>query len=398
MRDRESIMSENYEVTLEEWKAMDQADLVLLDVRDNMAFQYGHIENSINLPLEELKKQIENSELSEQLKQNKKIVVYCKRGEASAEAVTLLREQGLDAYNLVGGYMAWLLADMAGSGDEEEKAAEKDRLADIEQSIRKKFHKQLFTRFAKALNTYDMLQEGDKVAVCISGGKDSMLMAKLFQELKRHNKFSFELVFLVMDPGYNEENRKVIENNARLLNIPITIFETNIFEAVYEIEKSPCYLCARMRRGYLYSKAKELGCNKIALGHHYDDVIETILMGMLYGGQVQTMMPKLHSTNFEGMELIRPMYLIREDDIKHWRDYNKLHFIQCACRFTESCASCGGTEKGSKRAEIKELIKMLSERSDVIEKNIFRSVENVNLNTIIAYKKDGVKHHFLDEY
>ena len=392
-------MSENYEVTLEEWKAMDQADLVLLDVRDNMAFQYGHIENSINLPLEELKKQIENSELSEQLKQNKKIVVYCKRGEASAEAVTLLREQGLDAYNLVGGYMAWLLADMAGSGDEEEKAAEKDRLADIEQSIRKKFHKQLFTRFAKALNTYDMLQEGDKVAVCISGGKDSMLMAKLFQELKRHNKFSFELVFLVMDPGYNEENRKVIENNARLLNIPITIFETNIFEAVYEIEKSPCYLCARMRRGYLYSKAKELGCNKIALGHHYDDVIETILMGMLYGGQVQTMMPKLHSTNFEGMELIRPMYLIREDDIKHWRDYNGLHFIQCACRFTDTCTTCNSDgSSDSKRMEVKKLIRELKKTNPYVEKNIFRSVENVNLNTIVAYKENGVTHSFLEGY
>ena len=399
MRDRESIMSENYEVTLEEWKAMDQADLVLLDVRDNMAFQYGHIENSINLPLEELKKQIENSELSEQLKQNKKIVVYCKRGEASAEAVTLLREQGLDAYNLVGGYMAWLLADMAGSGDEEEKAAEKDRLADIEQSIRKKFHKQLFTRFAKALNTYDMLQEGDKVAVCISGGKDSMLMAKLFQELKRHNKFSFELVFLVMNPGYNEENRKVIENNARLLNIPITIFETNIFEAVYEIEKSPCYLCARMRRGYLYSKAKELGCNKIALGHHYDDVIETILMGMLYGGQVQTMMPKLHSTNFEGMELIRPMYLIREDDIKHWRDYNGLHFIQCACRFTDTCTTCNSDgSSDSKRMEVKKLIRELKKTNPYVEKNIFRSVENVNLNTIVAYKENGVTHSFLEGY
>ena len=392
-------MSENYEVTLEEWKAMDQADLVLLDVRDNMAFQYGHIENSINLPLEELKKQIENSKLSEQLKQNKKIVVYCKRGEASAEAVTLLREQGLGAYNLVGGYMAWLLADMAGSSDEEEKAAEKDRLADIEQSIRKKFHKQLFTRFAKALNTYDMLQEGDKVAVCISGGKDSMLMAKLFQELKRHNKFSFELVFLVMDPGYNEENRKVIENNARLLNIPITIFETNIFEAVYEIEKSPCYLCARMRRGYLYSKAKELGCNKIALGHHYDDVIETILMGMLYGGQVQTMMPKLHSTNFEGMELIRPMYLIREDDIKHWRDYNGLHFIQCACRFTDTCTTCNSDgSSDSKRMEVKKLIRELKKTNPYVEKNIFRSVENVNLNTIVAYKENGVTHSFLEGY
>ena len=202
----------------------------------------------------------------------------------------------------------------------------------------------------------------------------------------------------MLDPGYSEVNRLVIEKNARMLNVPITIFESSIFDAVYEIEKSPCYLFARMRRGHLYNKAKELGCNKIALGHHYDDVIETILMGMLYGGQVQTMMPKLHSTNFEGMELIRPLYLIREEDIIKWMHYNELHFIQCACRFTESCASCGGTEKGSKRAEIKELIRELKQRSPHIEKNIFRSVENVNLSTVIAYKEKGVKHHFLDAY
>ena len=397
-------MSENYEISLKDWKEMEQESCLLLDVRDNMAFQYGHIGDAINLPLEELKEQIEKNELSEQLKQNKKIIVYCKRGEASAEATALLREQGCEAYNLTGGYMAWLLADTEqGSddekGDKEKGDKEKDRLADIEQSIRKKFHKQLFTRFAKALNTYDMLKEGDKVAVCISGGKDSMLMAKLFQELKRHNKFSFDLVFLVMDPGYNAENRKVIENNARLLNIPITIFETNIFEAVYEIEKSPCYLCARMRRGYLYSKAKELGCNKIALGHHYDDVIETILMGMLYGGQVQTMMPKLHSTNFEGMELIRPMYLIREDDIKHWRDYNGLHFIQCACRFTDTCTTCNSDgSSDSKRMEVKKLIRELKKTNPYVEKNIFRSVENVNLNTIVAYKQNGVTHSFLEGY
>ena len=388
-------MSENYEISLKDWKAMEQESCLLLDVRDNMAFQYGHIGDAINLPLEELKEQIEKNELSEQLKQNKKIIVYCKRGEASAEATALLREQGCDAYNLTGGYMAWLLADTEQGSDDEKGDTEKERLADIEQSIRKKFHKQLFTRFAKALNTYDMLKEGDKVAVCISGGKDSML----FQELKRHNKFSFDLVFLVMDPGYNAENRKVIENNARLLNIPITIFETNIFEAVYEIEKSPCYLCARMRRGYLYSKAKELGCNKIALGHHYDDVIETILMGMLYGGQVQTMMPKLHSTNFEGMELIRPMYLIREDDIKHWRDYNGLHFIQCACRFTDTCTTCNSDgSSDSKRMEVKKLIRELKKTNPYVEKNIFQSVENVNLNTIVAYKQNGVTHSFLEGY
>ena len=226
-----------------------------------------------------------------------------------------------------------------------------------------------------------------------------MLMAKLFQELKRHHKFPFEVVFLVMDPGYSPENRKVIENNAKRLNIPITIFESNIFEAVFHVEKSPCYLCARMRRGYLYSKAKELGCNKIALGHHYDDVIETILMGMLYGAQMQTMMPKLHSSNFEGMELIRPLYLVREDDIKAWRDANHLHFIQCACKFTDTCSSCDKDgQSNSKRLEIKKLIRELKKTNPFVEGNIFKSVENVNLSTVIAYKKDGVKHHFLENY
>lgn len=274
-----------------------------------------------------------------------------------------------------------------------------ERLESIEKSIRKKFHKELFGRFAKAINTYDLLQSGDKVAVCISGGKDSMLMAKLFQELKRHKKIDFELVYLVMDPGYNDINRQLIESNARLLNIPINIFETNIFDSVDNIEKSPCYICARMRRGYLYSQAKELRCNKIALGHHYDDVIETILMGMLYGAQVQTMMPKLHSTNYEGMELIRPLYLIREADIESWRDYNDLYFLQCACHFTETCATChtDGTTS-SKRLEIKNLIRELKKTNPFVESNIFSSVENVNLSTVIAYKQNGVKHSFLDEY
>ncbi len=224
-----------------------------------------------------------------------------------------------------------------------------------------------------------------------------MLLAKLFQELKKHNIVSFDLVFLVMDPGYNLENRQVVESNAKKLNIPITIFESDIFDSVFNVEKSPCYLCARMRRGHLYSKAKELGCNKIALGHHYDDVIETILMGMLYGAQVQTMMPKLHSNNFEGMELIRPLYLVREDDIKKWRDYNNLRFIQCACKFTDTCSVIGG-DTSSKRIEIKQLIAKLKETNPYVEGNIFKSVENVNLNTIIAYKKDGVKHSFLENY
>lgn len=269
----------------------------------------------------------------------------------------------------------------------------------VEKSIRKKFHKALFSRFAKAINEYRLLEEGDKVAVCISGGKDSMLMAKLFQELKKHNKFNFGLEFLVMDPGYNKANREALENNAKLLNIPVTIFETQIFDAVYEIEKSPCYLCARMRRGYLYNNARKLGCNKIALGHHYDDVIETILMGMLYGAQIQTMMPKLHSTNFKGMELIRPMYLIREEDIIHWKEYNNLKFLQCACRFTENCTSCGEDgAAGSKRTEVKALIQSLKKINPYIESNIFRSVENINLDTVIAYKDKGIKYSFLDNY
>ena len=269
---------------------------------------------------------------------------------------------------------------------------------EIEQDLRKRYRKNIWCKFTKAIRDYDLVQEGDRIAVCISGGKDSMLMAKLFQELKRHNKFEFDVRFLVMDPGYKAENRQLIESNARRLNIPLTIFESDIFESVFHIENSPCYLCARMRRGYLYSKARALGCNKIALGHHFDDVIETILMGMLYGAQVQTMMPKLHSTNFEGMELIRPMYLIREDHIKAWRDYNNLHFLQCACKFTENSIFRGDLENTSKRREIKELIRQLRGINPFVENNIFKSVENVNLSTIIAYKQDGVRHHFLDDY
>jgi tRNA(Ile)-lysidine synthase TilS/MesJ len=268
-----------------------------------------------------------------------------------------------------------------------------------EESIRKKFHKQLFTPFAKACKTYELIEEGDHIAVCISGGKDSMLMAKLFQEIQRHRHCHFELTFLVMDPGYHPDNRALIESNARALGIPVTIFESDIFDAVDTVDKNPCYLCARMRRGYLYSKAKSLGCNKIALGHHYDDVIETILMGMLYGGQVQTMMPKLHSTNFEGMELIRPLYLIRESDICAWRDYNELHFLQCACHFTETCSTCheDGTTS-SKRLETKKLIAQLLKENPFVEANIFKSVENVNLDTVIGYKQGGVRHHFLEDY
>ena len=311
----------------------------------------------------------------------------------SRDAAEELRDMGYDAYSLEGGYNGWLLAGMKKTEDGQTRAEK------AQKSIQKRFRRELLSKFARAVREYELIRAGDRIAVCISGGKDSMLMAKLFEELKSHDKIPFELVFLVMDPGYSEANRLVIENNARLLNIPVTIFESDIFEAVYDVEKSPCYLCARMRRGHLYSKAKELGCNKIALGHHYDDVIETILMGMLYGGQIQTMMPKLHSTNFEGMELIRPMYLIREEDIKKWRDYNELTFIQCACRFTDTCTTCRPDGSGiSKRMEVKQLIAEMKKVNPFVEGNIFKSVENVNLDTVIEYKKQGKRYHFLEQY
>lgn len=273
-----------------------------------------------------------------------------------------------------------------------------ERYQEIERSIIKKYHKSIWCNFVRGVKEFQMINEGDKIAVCISGGKDSMLMAKCMQELKRHRKFNFELVFLVMDPGYNEINRQTILNNAKLLNIPIQLFETQIFDIVADVDESPCYLCARMRRGYLYKNAQELGCNKIALGHHFDDVIETVLMSMLYSGQIKTMMPKLHSTNFPGMQLIRPMYYVREADILAWKRYNDLQFIQCACRFTENCTLCDNGGGGSKRQEMKALVKQFRQTSDMIDKNIFNSVQNVNLDTVIGYRKDGVKHHFLDEY
>ena len=322
--------------------------------------------------------------------------MICYSGLQTDDLAQDLQNEGYEAYSLENGYRSYLKFRIAQYFAQEEN--QQDRYKDIERSIIKKFRKEIWRKFTSAINEYDLIQEGDKIAVCISGGKDSMLMAKLFQELYRHGKKNFELVFLVMNPGYNELNYQTVLDNAKLLNIPIEVFTSEIFDIVADQENSPCYLCARMRRGHLYSKAKELGCNKIALGHHFDDVIETILMGMLYGAQVQTMMPKLHSTNFKGMELIRPMYLIREKDIIHWMHYNQLQFIQCACRLTESCASCGGTEQGSKRGEIKRLIADLAKINPYIEMNIFRSVENVNLNTIIAYKKDGVEHRFLETY
>ncbi len=371
-------------ISVEEMKKMDGSTYQIIDIRSQIEIEHGAIEGAVAIKPEE----IENSEKTDV---SKKLIICCSRGIVSNEVAEKLREKGLDAESLDGGYIAWLM-------DRMHEAQRQDKAKDTEQSLRKKFKKTIWSKFTKAITTYELVKPGDAIAVCISGGKDSMLMAKCFQELKRHNKFDFEVKFLVMDPGYSAANRRVIEENARNLNIPITVFESDIFDSVYHVEKSPCYLCARMRRGHLYHFAKELGCNKIALGHHYDDVIETILMGMLYGAQVQTMMPKLHSTNFEGMELIRPLYLVREEAIKAWRDYNGLHFIQCACKFTDTCSACNNEENRSKRVEIKELIRTLKQSNPYVEGNIFKSVENVNLDTVVAYKQNGEKHTFLEGY
>ena len=382
-----------YRKTIDELQE-DTRDKQIIDLRSEDDFEKETYPGAMNLYWEELGERVD------EITKDKPVYLICYTGQKSDEIAQDLQEQGYETYSVEGGYRAYLrrkLADfMKPDENQEERLAV--RTKDVERSIIKKFKKTIWRPFTKAINEYEMIKDGDKIAVCISGGKDSMLMAKLFQELERHGKKNFEVVFLVMNPGYNDVNYETILNNAKILNVPITVFKTEIFDTVADITDSPCYLCARMRRGHLYSKARALGCNKIALGHHFDDVIETIVMGMLYGAQIQTMMPKLHSTNFPGMELIRPLYLVREDDIIHWARYNDLHFIQCACRFTENCASCGGTEKGSKRAEIKELIRDLEKKSPYIAKNIFRSVENVNLNTVIAYKKDGVRYHFLDHY
>lgn len=378
-------------ITIEELLQLDQDTITVLDVRPADAYTRGSVPGAISIPLAEVEERME------ELPKEKPVYVLCHTGEWSVDAVYELEAAGYDAVNIEGGYRSFLRKKLSEFVQDENTTGEKQK--EIERSIIKKFRKGIWRKFTKGIREYDLIQDGDKIAVCISGGKDSMLMAKLFQELQKHKQKNFNLVFLVMDPGYSPENRRVIEHNAKLLGIPITIFESDIFDSVLGIEKSPCYICARMRRGHLYSKARELGCNKIALGHHYDDVIETILMGMLYGGQMQSMMPKLHSTNFEGMELIRPMYLIREDDIKAWRDANDLYFLQCACKFTDTCSSCQEDgQSNSKRLETKKLIAELKKTNPFIEGNIFKSVENVMLDTVIAYKQDGIRHHFLDEY
>lgn len=371
------------ELTPKQLLALPPQDYLLIDMRNSADREYGTIPGSVACSAEQL--------LQEPPQTAQKLVIFCAHGVLSVEVAEQLCQKGLSAYSLQGGYLAWLRLTMR-------QQEQEDYCFKVEQSLRKKFKKDILSRFVKALKEYRLVNAGDKVAVCISGGKDSMLMAKLFQELKRHSAVPFEVEYLVMDPGYNPQNRAMIEENARRLQIPIKIFETNIFESVYRVEKSPCYLCARMRRGHLYHHAQQLGCNKIALGHHYDDVIETILMGMLHGAQIQTMMPKLHSTNFKGMELIRPLYLVREESIKAWRDYNNLHFIQCACKFTDTCTTCNNGENHSKRQETKELIRALKQSNPNVEKCIFKSVENVNLNTVIAYKQNGLRHHFLENY
>ena len=368
----------------------DAGEKLVIDIRSEEDYKRETYPGAIHIFHEDFMDELDR------VPKDRPVYLICYTGQKSDDIAEELSGQGYEIYSIDGGFHSYLRYKLQKLMEREEDKL--DRCKEAERSIVEKFRKEIWRKFTKAINEYELIQDGDRIAVCISGGKDSMLMAKLFQELERHGKKNFEVVYLVMNPGYNELNYQTILNNAKLLEVPVTVFKTEIFDTVADITESPCYLCARMRRGYLYSKAKELGCNKIALGHHFDDVIETILMGMLYGAQIQTMMPKLHSTNFEGMELIRPLYLIREADIIKWMHYNELHFIQCACRFTENCASCGGTEKGSKRAEIKELIHELAEKNPVIEKNIFRSVENVNLSTVIAYKQDGVTHHFLTTY
>lgn len=270
-----------------------------------------------------------------------------------------------------------------------------EKYVEIERSIIKKFRKDIWSKFIKAISDYELIKENDNIMVCISGGKDSFLLAKCIQELIKHGKFPFTAHYVVMDPGYNKVNRQLIEKNAKLLNVPIEIFETNIFDVTAKVEGNPCYLCARMRRGYLYSKAKELGCNKIALGHHFNDVVETSLLSMFYGSEIKTMLPKLHSENFKGLELIRPLYLVKEDNIISWARHNELKFINCACKFTEKTSI---DVSASKRKEIKLLLKELKKVNPNIDDNIFKSFDNININCILGYKKDGKYKSFLDDY
>lgn len=379
------------EITPEGLENLDPQQVYVVDIRDGAAFQRGTLPGAVNLnPLELQEGLLE-------LPEEKLIVCLCMWGKISLGLADNLRDQGYTAVSLQGGYALWLQRRLEKQAAQD--AADSQRLKRIETSLHRKYKRRISSKFVQAICDYDMIQPGDKIAVCISGGKDSMLMAKLFQDLKRHNKIPFGLVFLCMDPGYNEMNRKIIEENAKLLHVPLTFFSTNIFESVFHVEESPCYLCAKMRRGYLYRKARELGCNKIALGHHFDDVIETNLMSILYAGAVRTMLPRLKSTSCPGMELIRPLYYVREADIKSWRDENDLYFIQCACKFTETCSTChtdGTTD--SKRLEVKKLIAQLAADNPQVPSNIFHSLENINLDTVLKFKHHGKEHSFLEEW
>ena len=380
-----------WEITVEELEKIESNQRIVVDIRPNEQFQRGTFPGAVNIPMDEWEAH------KKELDVTKTIYLICHTGDRSQEYVQELVNEGYRAVNVEGGYRAYLRLSLSRFMQEDSQKEKEKKKEEIERSIIKKYRRTIWRAFTKALNEYQLIQEGDRVAVCISGGKDSMLLAKLIQELKKHGEINFDATFLIMNPGYNKDNWKIIQDNAKLLGIPLTVFETNIFDTVATIDRNPCYLCARMRRGYLYSKAKELGCNKIALGHHFDDVIETILMGMLYSGKIETMLPKLHSQNFEGMELIRPLYLVREDAIQSWRDSNGLYFIQCACRFTENCVSCGGG-RGSKRDEMKKLIAQFRKTSDVMVVNIFNSVKNINLRKVIGYQMDGAKYNFLDDY
>ena len=379
------------EITVEELAALPENEVELVDIRDEVAFERGSLPGAQNL------NPLELQQGGYDLPEDKLIVCICMWGKISLGLAQNLRQQGYTAVSLQGGYALWLQRKL--ERETAEAAEDEERLKRIEGSLRKKCKHKISTKSVEAVCKFDLVRPGDKIAICISGGKDSMLMAKLFQELKRHNKFPFELIFLCMDPGYNEMNRRIIEENAKLLHVPLTFFSTDIFESVFHVEESPCYLCAKMRRGYLYRKARELGCNKIALGHHFDDVIETNLMSMLYSGAVRTMMPKVKSTSCPGMELIRPLYYVHEADIKRWRDDNGLYFIQCACKFTETCSTChtdGTTD--SKRLEVKKLIARLAETNSQVPGNIFHALENVNLDTVLKYKQAGEEHTFLEQY
>ena len=381
---------QNIEIDINDFMDIkDNDDVVVIDVRSDVERSYGNIKNSIHLDSQELKNNTPHD-------QGKNYIIYCPRGKTSYEIAEELRNKGFaNYYSLKGGYSAYVLYMIK---NDKKGEANNELLHKVERSIQTKYRTCFMSNFLKAIKIYELIKENDRIAVCISGGKDSFLMSMLFRELKKWSTLNFDVEYVSMDPGYNEVNRKLIEENARALDIPIKIFESDIFDIVYNEEKSPCYLCARMRRGHLYAYAKELSCNKIALAHHYDDVIETILMGMLYGGQMQSMLPKLKSTNFEGMELIRPLYLIREEDIISWRNYNDLHFLQCACKFTDTCTTCNNNENTSKRLEVKKIIKTLKEKNPYIESNIFRSAENAQVDTLLSYKIKGVKHYFLENF